>query len=185
MGAEVLVRATQEWSESHEGWALTYSRRNVWRVQPMMDEDDLMQEARMAFEDCKRAYPHITDKGHFMSLFMTSFKRAVDYYAYKRSRQYNQLHEVDLGEGQVLCNLRESFDHEFELELMCKDDPDFRRLVEAFLENKPPRKGPKISLSRTLMRIFPELASTNIDIVAYVKSKICGENKSLADCLVG
>lgn len=76
-----------QWNAEYQGWAAKYIRENKWRVDPVHDFDDLMQNAWMLFNHLAATYPRVLNDRQFMGLF----KRAMinkfnDYSCYKRRR---------------------------------------------------------------------------------------------------
>lgn len=57
------------WNSVIIGWTKQFIRRNLWRVDPLHDFDDLMQDAYLVFLRVKAAYPRVTEPQHFMSLY--------------------------------------------------------------------------------------------------------------------
>lgn len=72
-----MERRHFDWTPSWEdrviqGWVRNYTRKNLWRVAPFYDYDDLIQEFGYIFAYCVRLYPRVVDAPHFMQLFKIS-----------------------------------------------------------------------------------------------------------------
>lgn len=72
--------------EEVAGAATNLARQNLWRVSPLYDMDDLLQEARLKFLYLQRKYPRVVDPPHFMSLFYRSFVNHLHRLAASRGR---------------------------------------------------------------------------------------------------
>lgn len=68
------------------GAALNLARRNLWRVRPLYDMEDLMGEAYVVFARCVRKYPRVVDPPHFMALFLSAWARTLHSMASRRTR---------------------------------------------------------------------------------------------------
>lgn len=69
-----------------EGAAMNLGRRNLWRVRPLYDIEDLMGEAYIVFLRIVRKYPRVIDPPHFMSLFLSSWSRVLHSMASRRTK---------------------------------------------------------------------------------------------------
>lgn len=82
-------RAAPPWTPMFsevEGAAVNLCRRNLWRVSPLYDFEDLMQEARLKFLQLQIKYPRVVEAPHFMSLFYISFVNHLHRLASQRHR---------------------------------------------------------------------------------------------------
>ena len=70
-----------------EGWVVNFMSDHYWRVENLMEREDLMQEARMLHHELVGIYSGKVDgPHHFMALFKTSFKRHVHDLSTKNTR---------------------------------------------------------------------------------------------------
>lgn len=76
-----------QWEGSIEGWTINYINKNLWRVQPEHDIDDLYQDGYMFFLECKRRYPQVIDPPHFMRLYQTCLRNHITDLAWKRTQR--------------------------------------------------------------------------------------------------
>src|ERR1039458_4539334 len=56
-----------------EGWIYKTSKANLWRVVPLYDLNDLIQEGFLYFCIINHKYPNVTSRAHMMRLFQRSF----------------------------------------------------------------------------------------------------------------
>lgn len=99
-----------------KGYIINQARKNLWRVQPLYEFDDLVQEGYMCFAICKKRYGHIESSSHFMSLFKTTFQNQMHDLATARTRQQIVYEEeeasknsmsIDFNCGQLLLRLNQ------------------------------------------------------------------------------
>lgn len=69
-----------------EGWAVNYSKFNLWRVAASMEWEDLMQEAYVVFLRCANKYPELDTPQHFMSLFQRAWINTFTDFAHDDSK---------------------------------------------------------------------------------------------------
>lgn len=66
------------WEGAISKWAISYSKRNYWRVQDRYELQDIYQEAYLKFLVCKHQYEgKVTEPKHFMALYKTAFTRRM------------------------------------------------------------------------------------------------------------
>ena len=58
-----------EFKGAIEGYVMRHLAQNFWKVARLMERDDVLQEAYLAYLQVCRNYPDVTDAPHFMSLF--------------------------------------------------------------------------------------------------------------------
>lgn len=75
-----------EWKGAVEGYAVNQVTRNLWRVIKTHDRDDLMQEARIAYWKCEKAYPVLDTPEHFMALYKTALRNRINELSNKNTR---------------------------------------------------------------------------------------------------
>lgn len=64
------------------GWLTTFSKKEFWKVAHIFDElEDLTQEGQVCWYTVANKYEHITDYGHLMGLFKTTFRNHIRYLA--------------------------------------------------------------------------------------------------------
>ena len=67
-------------------WIVNYARRNVWRVPPWMDLDDLIAEGFLAYAIAMARYgDKVQNRRHFMSLLMIIFTNQITDLANERT----------------------------------------------------------------------------------------------------
>jgi NACalpha-BTF3-like transcription factor len=63
------------WEGSFEGWSRKYISKNMWRVEPLMDYSDAVQECALLFLTIRKHYRGKVDNaGWLMSLFKTTVR---------------------------------------------------------------------------------------------------------------
>ena len=60
-----------------QGYCANNIQANLWKVQPLYDRDDMMQEAYLVFIRCAGKYPALDTPQHFMSLFKMAWSRHI------------------------------------------------------------------------------------------------------------
>ena len=85
---------TPVWTGPIEGWVVNHISRNLWRVLPECEFDDLYQDAYMVFMTVANKYP-VTEEEHFQSLFQRSFCNHVHAIANKRTSRGEVRYAVD------------------------------------------------------------------------------------------
>lgn len=59
------------------GWLTNYARRNHWRVQSFITEEDLVQDGYLLAVKCARRYGTELEQRHFMALVQRSFSNHI------------------------------------------------------------------------------------------------------------
>lgn len=72
--------------ESAKRWLAKTASKNLWRVQPFYDYEDLVQEGFWIFYKVKRRYPKV-NKRHLMALFYRSYSNHITYLAESRTKR--------------------------------------------------------------------------------------------------
>ena len=62
-----------EWKGPIEGYVVNFLSKQLWRVRPLLEHDDAMQEAYLVFLRTAARYPMMDTPQHFMALFKTSW----------------------------------------------------------------------------------------------------------------
>lgn len=70
-----------------EAWAKKFISQNLWRVRPLFDADDLLQDAYYYFLFVQERYPEVVDSKHFFALFKTCFRNHVTGLSNKRTKE--------------------------------------------------------------------------------------------------
>lgn len=60
------------WKGPIERWAISYIRKNFWRLENYYEFGDIYNDAYLKFEKCRLKYPEVTEAPHFMRLFQRS-----------------------------------------------------------------------------------------------------------------
>ena len=69
---------------------------HVWKVAPLYDRDDLMQEAYLVFLRCASKYPALDEGKHFMALFKTAWSNHMILLARKATKNRFTVSEAQL-----------------------------------------------------------------------------------------
>ena len=69
------------------GWLIKTARKNLWRVVPIYDLDDLIQEGYLWYAYIINRYPDAVEPEHIMSLFKLCFSQQIHEIANKRTRR--------------------------------------------------------------------------------------------------
>lgn len=59
-------------------WMKSYARKNLWRVAPWMDLDDMIQLGYEAYYETRSRYATATDPRHIQSLFQLVFRSKIE-----------------------------------------------------------------------------------------------------------
>jgi len=62
-----------EWKGPIEGYVMNQLAKQLWRVRPLLEHEDAMQEAYVVFLRCAARYPLMDTPQHFMALFKVSW----------------------------------------------------------------------------------------------------------------
>ncbi len=85
-----------------KGYISNQARKHLWRVQPLYDYDDLVQEGYVCFAICKNKYGHVETASHFMSLFKTTFQNQIHDLASARTKQQQVYEEEESKEASLI-----------------------------------------------------------------------------------
>lgn len=69
------------------GWMINYAMANKWRVEPLYDLDDLIQEGHLWWREILRRYPTAKTPSHLMSLFKLAYHHHITNLANKRTKE--------------------------------------------------------------------------------------------------
>lgn len=123
------------WKGPIEGWTVNFTAKNLWRVAPLYEFEDLIQDAYTVFLRCVRAYPEVFEPAHFMSLYQRSVMRHVIDLSNCRSAE----RQVRPPKGELREELRERIAQpskdlqEVDLNLLLEDAPKaLQDFAEAF-----------------------------------------------------
>jgi DNA-directed RNA polymerase specialized sigma24 family protein len=87
------------WKGPIEGWATNHINRNLWKVTPRYDFDDLFQDAYLFFLICCERYTTVSTPQHFMSLFQRCLSNHILDLAAKRTKEAQVSANVILNES--------------------------------------------------------------------------------------
>lgn len=119
--------------QAYEAFSRKFVAKNLWRVAPEFDFEDLMQEAYVVFLVVQRRYPQVVDAKHFMALFHTSLRNHVHKLATKRTQRPD--HVLDDAEARIFAIETDDFIGEMEVQMLLEDAPiPVRAYVERLLE---------------------------------------------------
>lgn len=70
-----------QWEGPVKGWARKFLYKNKWRCDPILDADDLLQDAYIVYLKVVDRYPEVREPAHFMSLYQTTLRNEVHTWA--------------------------------------------------------------------------------------------------------
>lgn len=70
-----------QWEGPIKGWARSFTIKNKWRCDTILDNEDLMQDAYLVFLKLAKHYPGVREPRHFMALFKTALSNEMHNYA--------------------------------------------------------------------------------------------------------
>jgi hypothetical protein len=68
-------------------WMLKTARLNYWRVTPLLDMDDLIQEGFVCYYHVVKRYPHVKDPPQLMRLFQVTYIGAIHDLSKRRTKK--------------------------------------------------------------------------------------------------
>ena len=68
-------------------WIRNTATKNLWRMPPYYDVDDLIQEGYLAYAKCALKYPHVKEVRHFMALVKVSFVNQIHSLANRHTKR--------------------------------------------------------------------------------------------------
>lgn len=75
-GRKTTVASIPAWDPDIKKWTAAFSHRNFWKCKDYsLSREDLVQEGWLVYNRVLAKYSHITNPGHFFSLYRTSFER--------------------------------------------------------------------------------------------------------------
>src|SRR5260221_11573880 len=100
------VGFSPEWGNEFAKYATNLHKAQKWRVDPMLDLEDLLQDAFLIFTKIKVTYPRVIEPRHFMALYKRALINSLhDKAAYKQRRGNICVHlgidAADLGIGRI------------------------------------------------------------------------------------
>lgn len=171
-----------EWQGPIEGFAVNYMNRNLWRVEPEHDFDDLMQDAYLYFLICCQSYPNVSEAKHFMALFRVCLFNHMCYLSSTRSKR-REYFAYDIDEAGVdKFAGRTKVQEECEIRLLMEEAP---QAVQALLESlegmdKPMKfkksKGIRETTNEFLCRIVgfnPAVTDMRTIFESWMKGEPC------------
>ena len=121
----VRLTFTPKWIGDVEVYAKKFAQRNVWKVMPILDADDLTQEYYFVYLKVVEKGYTFRNKTHFMGLFTTSIRNKTITLANKRTRR-NEVAADGLVDGffeEMFDQSQDSTDHKQEWQMMLEDAP--------------------------------------------------------------
>lgn len=73
--------------EGLERWIHKTAAAQFWRVSGGYELEDLVQDGYLYWALCRERYRHVTEKRHFMALFMTSYQNHITNLANARTKR--------------------------------------------------------------------------------------------------
>ena len=134
-----------EWKGAIEGWCVTFIQKNLWRVLPEHDFDDLYQDAYFYFLECCRRYGTVTEAAHFMALMKRCLWIHVTDLANKRTQRAEVSFTRVVAESRVdlmeVADPRPSTLLSSDLEMQISEaPPEVQQLIRAALESEKGKK---------------------------------------------
>jgi DNA-directed RNA polymerase specialized sigma24 family protein len=127
-----------EWTNEVVGYAANYFRKHEWRIKPMMEVDDMMQEAYLIFLRLLDRYEYDSPQ-HFMAIWKLALRNAVHWWSGRRTRR----HEVAIPDDFDMVG--KDVDASIRLERrMAQVSGPMRNLLDGLRGRgrRPRRKGP-------------------------------------------
>lgn len=144
-----------EWKGPIEGYVVNFLSKQLWRVRPLLEHDDAMQEAYLVFLRTAARYPLMDTPQHFMSLFKTSWSNEFHDLSRKATKARTAISMTDLrgadedGETLTAPEAVGETDNMGALSLMVKQAPREVLLVLNLFLNAP---GELLELAQTTWR---------------------------------
>jgi len=140
----MLSNYLPEYKGAIEGYVVNYLSRHLWKVRPLYDHEDAMQEAYEVFMRCCAKYPIIDTPQHFMALFKTAWARHFVDLAAKASEARAEFSAsgVRLRDGQeeeddLIGGIVGELDNDGALAVMIRQAPEEVVMVLNLLLNAP------------------------------------------------
>ena len=95
----VRARFVPTWEGPVEGWTINTINKQIWRVVPQYDFNDLLQEAFTYFLICCERYPEVLDPPHFMALYKRCFLNRINDLAARRTKDRAFSYDEGGGDG--------------------------------------------------------------------------------------
>jgi hypothetical protein len=98
------------WEGSVRAWTINYLRKNKWRYDPILELDDLLQDAYLVFMRVAEKYPRVVEAPHFMALYKTALlNELIDAANENTARRGAMCDEADANAlvEKMTCNLSE------------------------------------------------------------------------------
>lgn len=124
-----------EWSGPIERWVLKQVNKQLYRLKPFFDEDDIYQEGYLIFLVLKERYTEVANPAHFMSLFTVSFFNRINTLAKKQIPLVDMIIEGSDDQRDVLAECTPDLAHMVEVEarLLIADAPkEIQALIRGF-----------------------------------------------------
>lgn len=125
--------------------AKTMCKKHLWRVSPLHDFDDLLQEARVAFLICQDRYPRVTEARHFYSLWRRAFNNTITELARRARVTISGMSDAPDGDGGTISIFdavpaAPAWGYErFQASVAAAPDPVRRLLAVTDLKGRPRR----------------------------------------------
>lgn len=129
---------TPEFKGKIEGWTVNYLKREFWRVEAIMEWQDVLQEAYIVFMRCAAKYPHMDTPQHFMALYKRAWTNEfndLSSEATKLRALVPDVREVDSEETPM--EAAGELENEGYLRILVSQAPDEVRSVLCLMLNAP------------------------------------------------
>ncbi len=165
------------WDE-YKGYTANYLRQQQWRCDPILDLNDLMQDAYLTFSKVKAHYPRVIEARHFMALYKRALANTLhDKANYRRKRE--AVEEVLPADVTDFCvgRIGEVSNAGYLMALIAELPEELRMVLDRLAQGvpqEPPRRGrrltPREGLSMQLRRLLR--LPMNSDPLAIIKRKL-------------
>ncbi len=92
-----------KWEGPVQGYTVNYLRKNYWRIVGVIEEEDMMQEAKCIFYMVKRRYSYIDNGGWFMALYKTALTNLINDLSCERMDRLSNTMDTNL---EIALNFR-------------------------------------------------------------------------------
>lgn len=130
------VKPSSSWDAPTEGWVIKFIKKNLWRVAPDMEFEDLYQELCLVYARCQAKRP---DSANLMPYFMMAASNEVHSLATRRTRRRD--HEIAGSQitDEVKVVEEAGFSEDLgdaDFRLLLADKAELRRLFTVLVQNE-------------------------------------------------
>lgn len=118
---------TPEWNSVFFGWSRKYITENKWRCDPVLDIDDLMQEAYFVFMKVTEAYPKVVEPRHFMAIFKSSLRNHIFTLSRTERNRLNCMSHTEIDPLEIATHIKD-YNNEGYLRCLLNEAPEELKL---------------------------------------------------------